>query len=79
MRMATINNRAVVDRLIADKGLDPNVPGDPRVVRIVEYTNREGTTCYGLVFEYETDGDMLYRYERPTQDVRNPKLFWKYR
>ena len=44
---------------------------DPRVYRIVEYTNASGGTAYGL--EYRQD---IGRYQA-SEYVINPRVFWE--
>lgn len=95
--MATIDSRAVIDAIIANNGWsDPayaveseDGPAEPPVVKIVEYTNMAGVSCWGVVFENEAsmkmipiDGgpaDLTYgdRYEIPTEYVRNPRVIWR--
>jgi hypothetical protein len=65
--MATVS-KELADELVAKDGW---YPGDPRVFRIVEYTNFEGGLSYGL--EY---GNEIGRYAE-SQYVRNPKVYWE--
>jgi len=67
--MSTISSKKMVDQIIADDG---HYPGDPRVIKIVEYTNAWGGTCYGLIY-YEAG---LNNYA-PSQYVKNPKTIWE--
>lgn len=67
--MATVNNRSVVDDLIAADG---RYEDDPRVVRIVEYTNAWGGKCWGLVYEI----DPLDKYDE-SGSVREPRIIWE--
>jgi hypothetical protein len=62
-----------VGKEIADaiaKG-DGHYEDDPRVERIVEYTNMAGDLAYGL--EYEGQGQ---RYV-PSPYVNNPRTYWE--
>jgi hypothetical protein len=67
MTMATVS-KDLADKLKADDGYYSD---DPRVMRIVEYTNAWGAQAYGL--EYKRD---LGKY-RPSQYVINPKVYWE--
>lgn len=78
--MATLDNFDLVQQIIdADSyrvaaGLgDPNEPQDPIAVRITEYTNYEGNTCWGVVFHNEP----IDRYQIETAYVRRPKIIWE--
>jgi len=73
--MATIDDRATVDRLIAGKGrIDPeDAPDNPWATKIVEYTTPEGRIAWGVVFEHERD---QRRYEVATAFVWNPRVIW---
>lgn len=66
--MATINDRAVIDKLIATNGADSPKP----VIKIVEYTNFWGSICWGLIYE----GQALDTYT-PTDYVINPTTIWE--
>ena len=70
--MSTFNSKEVVDRLIANDGYYFD---DPRVIRIVEYQNAHGGTCWGVVYEMESQ-DRWFRYDEETHYVRNPKVIW---
>ena len=70
--MATIDDRAVVDKIIAANGR--LYDDGPAVSKIVEYTNAWGNKAYGLVFENEIDQD---RYERPTEYVGKPRVIFE--
>lgn len=81
--MATIDNKAIIDKLIAGNGVyteendDPDYPyPDPAAVKIIEYTNREGRTTWGVVFETERR-ESHDRYEEETEYVRNPRVIWR--
>ena len=70
--MATVNNKAMVDTIIEGDGI---YPGDEhmRVVKIVEYTNDWGGTCWGLIYR----GEDLMRYHTSGY-THNPKTIWVY-
>lgn len=68
--MATFNHKDIIDKIIANDGY---YDGDPRIVRIVEYTNSWGNVCWGAVHEYEADP---YRYDNPTPYISNPKVIF---
>lgn len=79
--MATFDNKEMVDRMIAGDGWlpecgDHDAPDNPPAVRIVEYTNFEGRLAWGVVFRGDRDP---YRYERPTEYVRKPRVIWEKR
>lgn len=66
--MASINDRATVDQLIANNG---QYEDDSPVDMIVEYTNAWGGTTYGLVYPQDNPN----RYAE-TEFVRNPKVIF---
>jgi hypothetical protein len=47
--MATISEESAMD-LIARDGY---YPGDPRISKVVRYTNHWGKTCYAIVYPFE--------------------------
>jgi Holliday junction resolvase len=69
--MASIDSRAMVDRIIAAKGrlyLD-----EPPVVKIVQYRNQfDGRLAYGLIFK----GENLARYEFSAA-CHDPVVLWE--
>lgn len=72
--MATLDNFALVQKIIdMGGGPDPDEPQEPIAVRITEYTNFEGRTCWGVVFHTEP----IDRYQEETAYVRNPKIIWQ--
>lgn len=73
--MATIDDKAIIDTMIRNEGY---YPGDPRVERIVEYTNAYGNRTWGVVWENEPE-HARYRYLEETEYVRNPKILWESR
>jgi len=70
--MGTFVNKQLVDDLIANDG---RYHDDPLVVRIVEYENMAGETCWGVVYVNEPITTWL-RYDVPTQYVRNPRVIF---
>ena len=75
--MATIDNKEVVDRLIANDGWydthDKGAPDNPRAQKIVRYVNAWGRDTWGVVFAGDYDPD---RYEVETEYVRKPQVIW---
>lgn len=71
--MATIDDKTIIDRLIADNG---HYQGDPQVYMIVEYTNAYGNVTWGVTWETERD-NARHRYLIETEYVRNPKVIWR--
>jgi hypothetical protein len=70
--MVTFTTETAIKDLIANHGY---YPGDPRVIRIVEYLGRGGYIVWGVVYETEPES-MHHRYEVETAYVRNPKVIW---
>jgi hypothetical protein len=67
--MATVNSRQVVDEIIANEG---RYPGDPLVVRIVEYNNQfNGAICWGLIYE----GQDIWMYHK-SPACHNPRIIF---
>lgn len=64
---------ATVGKELADKIKDADgyYSDDPRVMRIVEYTNMAGVPAYGI--EY---GHQLGKYAE-SEFVRNPRVYWQ--
>jgi hypothetical protein len=64
---------ATVDKTTADalKASDGYYSDDPRVMRIVEYTNMAGVLAYGI--EY---GHQIGKYEE-SEFVRSPRVYWE--
>lgn len=58
----------IADKIVAANG---HYDDDPRVMRIVEYTDMGGKQAYG--FEYE---GQLGKYAESVY-VRNPKVYWE--
>jgi len=54
--MATVD-KSTADELIASNGF---YPGDPRISKIVRYTNQWDNECYAIVYPFEDQ----YRYEK---------------
>jgi len=80
--MATIDNKEIIDKLIANDGyhIEPNLePGesqDPRVFQIVEYTNYEGRTTWGVTWINEAPSARV-RYMLESPYVCNPRVIWR--
>jgi hypothetical protein len=71
--MATVNDRATVDRLIMADGFDPKYPEDPRCIKIVQYNNQfNGGIAYGLVFE-----GMYYNAYEESLACHNVEVLWE--
>ena len=64
---------ATVEKHIADqiKANDGYYADDPRVMRIVEYTDMGGKQAYGIEYEHQ-----FGKYAE-SQFVRNPKVYWE--
>lgn len=67
--MSTINSREIVDQIISWDGY---YPGDPRVIKIVQYENYEGNHAYGMIYK----GGNLNQYHE-SEYVRNPTTLWE--
>lgn len=65
--MATVS-KDIADRIVAKHGYYAD---DPRVARIVEYTDMGGKQAYGLEYEWEVG-----RYVESVW-VRNPKVYFE--
>lgn len=65
--MATVE-KDTADGLVASNGY---YSSDPRVMRIVEYTNMSGNLAYGIEYGHE-----IGRYEE-SAFVRNPRVYWQ--
>lgn len=70
--MATIDSKALVDQLIAAGG---RFEDDPPVALIVEYTNYEGATTWGVTWVNEPPARQR-RYLIETEYVRRPRQLW---
>lgn len=64
--MATVS-KGIADKIVEGDGYYSD---DPRVFRIVEYTNMAGSKAYGIEYEHE-----LGRYSESPY-VRNPVVYW---
>jgi hypothetical protein len=71
--MSTIDNKELIDTIIAQNGYFED---DPRVYQIVEYRNAYGNIAWGVTWINETM-DRRERYLKETYYVRRPKLIWK--
>lgn len=65
--MATVG-KTLADKIVAANGYYSD---DPRVARIVEYTNHWGKQAFGI----EYDGE-IGKYS-PSEYVNNPKVYWQ--
>ncbi len=65
--MATVS-KEMADKLVAGDG---HYSTDPRVQRIVEYTNAWSGTAYGIEYEHEVG-----KYA-PSEYVIDPKVYWE--
>ena len=70
--MATIDNKKLIDDIIAGHGYYEN---DPRVALIVEYTNAYGKQAWGVTWTNETSVRQR-RYLEATGYVINPRILW---
>lgn len=70
--MATIDNKKLIDEIIAKDGY---YEGDARVALIVEYTNMNGVTTWGVTWSSESPARQE-RYLVETEFVRSPRLIW---
>lgn len=78
--MSTVH-KEFADNIVLNNGFyngadDQSLGDNPRVVKIVEYTNAWGVQAFGLVSEEDHDPG---RYEQPTQYVINPSVYWTYK
>jgi len=69
--MATIDDKTIIDTIIANDGYYPE---DPRVFMIVEYTNFYGNTAWGVTWPEDRN---KYKYLVESEYVQNPKVIWK--
>lgn len=65
--MATVGKDAA-DGLVASDGYYSD---DPRVMRIIEYTNMAGVLAYGIEYGHE-----IGRYAE-SEFVRSPRVYWE--
>lgn len=65
--MATVP-KDTADGLVKSNGYYSD---DPRVMRIVEYTNMAGVLAYGVEYSHE-----IGRYAE-SEFVRNPRVYWE--
>ncbi len=71
--MATIVSKEIIAKIIEGDGY---YLGDPRIFKIVKYTDMSGGVAFGLTWEHE-DEVMRHRYERATANVRYPEIIWQ--
>jgi len=69
--MATIDNKKMIDELIAKDGYYED---DPRVSKIVQYTNAYGNITWGVTWSNQL-GQNKYLVE--SEFIRNPQLIWE--
>lgn len=64
---------ATVEKSTADslKASDGYYSDDPRVMRIIEYTNMAGNLAYGIEYGHE-----IGRYSE-SEFIRNPRVYWE--
>jgi hypothetical protein len=68
--MATVG-KEIVNKLVANDG---HYADDPRVMRIVEYTNMAGHLAYGIEYARELG---RYTSEPDNPYIGNPRVYWK--
>ena len=71
--MATIDSKEIIDSLIVNNGYFED---DPRVYMIVEYTNFNDKTAWGVTWSNELYY-LVERYLEETEYVRHPKIIWQ--
>jgi hypothetical protein len=69
-RMGTVS-KELADRLVS---LNGRYPGDPPVLRIVEYTNMAGQLAYGIEYRGEVG---KYTSEPDNPYIGNPRVYWR--
>lgn len=70
--MATIDNKDIIDTLIANNGYYED---DPRAYMIVEYRNSYGNITYGVTWINEAPARRT-RYLDETDYVNEPRVIW---
>lgn len=67
---------STVSKTIADELVKLNGywPGDPQVIKIVEYDNAYGGIGYGLVYNHQNPDTY-----KPSHWVRNPRVYWEWK
>lgn len=71
--MATIDDKSLIDKIIANNGYYED---DPQVYMIVEYINAWDNQAYGITWSNEPN-DRKERYLVASEYIRNPKVIWK--
>lgn len=71
--MATIDDKQIIDNLIANNGFYED---DPQVHMIVEYTNAYGNKTWGVTWSDEHP-KLRLRYLDETEYVQSPKVIWR--
>lgn len=79
--MATFDDKATIDRLIANDGWLPengsrDAPDNPPAVRITEYINAFGNKAWGVAMRGERNID---RYQTTSEFVNDPRIIWEKR
>lgn len=69
--MATIDNKKIIDELIANDGYYED---DKRIYKIVEYTNMYGVRTWGVTWISNKDRE---KYLIESEFIRNPKVIWE--
>lgn len=72
--MATIDDKTIIDKIIAAHGYYED---DPRASKIVVYTNAFGKLTYGVTWTNESQ-ERQDRYMQETYYVRKPRVIWDY-
>ena len=76
--MSTIDSKPFIDSIIRHNrfynGDDDQSLGDnPRVVKVIEYTNMAGVRTWVVVMENDRDPD---RYDSPSEYIGDPVVIW---
>lgn len=66
--MPTVNSKKIINEIVSHDGYYMD---DPRVMRIVKYTNAWGGICYGIEYEGKVG---TYR---ESEYVLNPRIYWE--
>lgn len=74
--MATINDKKMIDDIIANNGYYEGDHNEPCAVKIVEYTNAWGKVTWGVVWDNEHPS-RWNRYLKASEYVQNPKVIWE--
>lgn len=71
--MSTINDKNLIDKLIANDGYFED---DPRAAQIVEFINAWNDVTWGVTWVNESK-ERQRRYEIASEYIHNPKVIWK--